>query len=553
MNITDSKCYETTNGTTLTGTVTTKAGDYILATITVRSALSLPSGWQLLYTSPVISSNQTMSFATMKTKSAGTVSITVTQAVTGRIYINLISISGILDIRVADELETVSTTESTPVSVPDKTQGDVLIWGCTAYLWTTSSPYPNWQVSPSDLTIVSLPTSTQGRQANFIDDGSGSVGNRVFTPAASTAYVVAAVRLYSSYEISGSVVYGPYSLNAITEYYGSFLTFDADMPEDTQVLVKTAVTRDTIPPSEYESVSSILSNGVVMNGVASADSVYNADVADNAFATNDTLFWRSTTNTSDHWIKYDFGSGNAQVVRRFYVRSSYNLDMGTLDSYLFQGSNDDSVWDDLDSGGVTDIYTTYLERSLDNDTTYRYYRFYVTGTKATDNRIVIHSLKMFTEKSTDSVEIPGLKKNENLNSKYLWIKVELSTSDTRFSPKLKKLDISIYDTNDKYVTLLIMNPLKRFHKVEGNLTVSYDATVGTLAGLGGPVASFEEQFTPDGLLKKPNPNDEENIEISDINASGNLIRIYYTDSKSDERIEVSDIKATGVLTHINDL
>ena len=133
------------------------------------------------------------------------------------------------------------------------------------------------------------------------------------------------------------------------------------------------------------------------------------------------------------------------------------------------------------------------------------------------------------------------------------IRVTLETSDNQLEPVLTDLWLENIEVSQDTL-LLTMNPLSRFNNVEGVLTVAYDATVGTLSGVGGPVASFSEEFAPDGLIKKPNPNDEERIEISEITGAGNLIRIYYTESKTgDDRIEISDISATGVFTHINDL
>lgn len=99
--------------------------------------------------------------------------------------------------------------------------------------------------------------------------------------------------------------------------------------------------------------------------------------------------------------------------------------------------------------------------------------------------------------------------------------------------------------------LLELEP--RFNNVVGQLTVIYDAAIGSLAGSGGQVASFKVEFTPTELLKIPNPNSEENIEVTAINATSELMRIYYTDTKSIESIELASISAFGDLIHINDL
>ncbi len=200
MAITDSKCYETTSGTTLTGTVNANAGDIVLATISHRSTFTIPTEWTKLYESTVtLSSNQKMVFAIKKVNISGEVSFTATQSSSGRIFLNLISISGLTKIELAEEYETYSTDEITSINVPNKTEGEKLIWGCSAPTWLTEGGL--WSTSPDDLDIVSLPSNVAARQANFIDKGNGNAINRSFIPNAGsgTTLVVAALRLIQEY------------------------------------------------------------------------------------------------------------------------------------------------------------------------------------------------------------------------------------------------------------------------------------------------------------------------------------------------------------------
>jgi len=83
--------------------------------------------------------------------------------------------------------------------------------------------------------------------------------------------------------------------------------------------------------------------------------------------------------------------------------------------------------------------------------------------------------------------------------------------------------------------LLIMNPLKRFNNVEGDLTVKYDASKGSLSGRGGAVESFEVSFTPEELVPKPNPYAPERITVSP-NISADFIKIYYSSRYASEKI-----------------
>lgn len=217
MSITDTKCYEVTNATTLTGTVQANAGDIVLATISHRSEFTTPSEWDKLYESIGISSSsgttQKMVFAIKKIDATGEVSFTATQSSSGRMYLNLISISGISEIESANEYEAYSTNAIKSINVPNKIEGEKLIWGCSAISWVTSGGL--WSTSPNDLDIVSLPSDVAARQANFIDKGNGSAINRSFIPNASsgTVLVISAVRLIQEYTTPKIYTSQPIMLN----------------------------------------------------------------------------------------------------------------------------------------------------------------------------------------------------------------------------------------------------------------------------------------------------------------------------------------------------
>lgn len=135
----------------------------------------------------------------------------------------------------------------------------------------------------------------------------------------------------------------------------------------------------------------------------------------------------------------------------------------------------------------------------------------------------------------------------------VWLRITLATTNTAVSPTLSNLRLVDADAPDDTI-LLTMKPLKRFHNVKGSLTVAYNAEVGNLAGKGGSVASFTIPFTPSGLIGKPNPNELENIQITEVSATGIMTSMHYTSvEEKAENIEISLITAVGTLTHINNL
>ena len=174
------------SGTSISGTVNAKAGDYVLATVSARSALTIPDSMTYLYKGNVFASNdvnQSMSFAYQKIAEDGTYTYTFKQATAGRMYLSLIVLSDIDGLSYSGKYH-IEVKSKTPVSVPEKSDGDMLVWGCSSTAWLTSdtSNSKSWITNPDDLTYIGgASNSGQSRQANFIDLGTGAV-SRTFFP-----------------------------------------------------------------------------------------------------------------------------------------------------------------------------------------------------------------------------------------------------------------------------------------------------------------------------------------------------------------------------------
>ncbi len=99
--------------------------------------------------------------------------------------------------------------------------------------------------------------------------------------------------------------------------------------------------------------------------------------------------------------------------------------------------------------------------------------------------------------------------------------------------------------------LLTFSPLSRFPTVNGDLTVSYNASLGNLAGAGGAVESFSTSFTPDGLVPEPNPNQIETVTAAP-SVTAEFLKVTYDKAYSpNEQITVAPASVTVALTHIN--
>lgn len=107
------------------------------------------------------------------------------------------------------------------------------------------------------------------------------------------------------------------------------------------------------------------------------------EAADQAFNGNSGSKWHNgnaTNRSPTDWLRYDFGAGNAQTVKRYTVISA---DVANRDpkTWTFQGSNDGSSWTTLD----TQSNQAFVNRNhantynLGNTTAYRYYQINVTA------------------------------------------------------------------------------------------------------------------------------------------------------------------------------
>lgn len=147
--------------------------------------------------------------------------------------------------------------------------------------------------------------------------------------------------------------------------------------------------------------------------------------------------------------------------------------------------------------------------------------------------------------------IPGIDPSTPLGGETLYVRAELSTTVQTSTPVLSKLRVELLDEGDDKVVVLnfARGNVNSVQNAVEQIEVTY--TVGTLAGLGGPVEPFVQTFVPSGLDPKNDPNDMEHIELA-VLAIGALKKIAYRDTQFKEHIEVG-VTASGVLTHIDDI
>lgn len=163
------------------------------------------------------------------------------------------------------------------------------------------------------------------------------------------------------------------------------------------------------------------------SGVATADTVAGAGHAAYVFDNNLTSSnnWQ-VASPYPHWLKYDFGAGNAKIVTRYrlLVNDTTTPVRGPSD-WIFQASNDTTgAWTNLDwraKVSIADsVWTSWYE--FHNITTYRFYRWYFTHGNSSDLIIRLTEAEMrgnnycTTAANDTTIHIGGL----DINTRYDW-------------------------------------------------------------------------------------------------------------------------------------
>ncbi|MEO6477605.1 RICIN domain-containing protein [Luteolibacter sp.] len=99
------------------------------------------------------------------------------------------------------------------------------------------------------------------------------------------------------------------------------------------------------------------------------------------------------------WLQYDFGSGNAQTIKRYTVTSANDLPDRDPKNWQFLGSNDGSAWTTLDTqSNQTFAYRFQLNTyPIASSGSYRYYRLNITANNGNTTSLQLAELGLFTD------------------------------------------------------------------------------------------------------------------------------------------------------------
>ena len=248
------------NGTSLTVSMKVVKDMWVLAAVSTRSDTTYPSDWTLLHESTVFDSSvsQRMAIFCKKAEQDGDVTLTVSQATSARIYVDLVGIKDIKGFAYHDGSEHAYTAQQTYFTL-QRPEYKSIIWCCSGVYWADAS---TWTCLGLPVTPISLGYKAPARQALFIDSVTGT--SRVFcsTTGASTTSCIDYVEVlgYAVQDPSSGTL--PDTPNPPVDTEGLYSIEAATLTEIADAIrTKTGKTDSIEVPDMPEEILSIQSGG----------------------------------------------------------------------------------------------------------------------------------------------------------------------------------------------------------------------------------------------------------------------------------------------------
>lgn len=157
----------------------------------------------------------------------------------------------------------------------------------------------------------------------------------------------------------------------------------------------------------------IMTSNTTPSGVASASSEFHAGTSAYKALDDDSTntYWLGSNGGVD-WLKYDFGSGNLKKIAKYTLRMNTIPEPNRAPkNWTFEGSNNDSDWDILDTQTNQINWGSGERRDFifANVTFYRYYRLNVTANNGDATYTQVRDMEMMAK------ELFEVEQGETLN------------------------------------------------------------------------------------------------------------------------------------------
>lgn len=276
--------------------------------------------------------------------------------------------------------------------------------------------------------------------------------------------------------------------------------------------------------------------------VVTSHAGWSGHVAANAFDGNEGTNWIPGYRILSCWIGLNLP--NAVNVSKLVIRSTHTHS-NWYTGWRLEGSNAGSSWTTIVTSGHTAWQQTLTHEF--SPVSFSQYRIFCTARSGDypgfslielwGDVIVPINRNAFTITGQDTLWV-------NTGGGQELVEKEYPINDvSRNGETLNEVAITLQD-----------NPLDWFRNVVGDLTVKYNAVLGNLAGIGGPVESFETTFSPDDLEPKNHPNNAETVGLDIQLPVFDFIKIEYIENDSHNETVGIDIQfPTFNLIHIDNI
>ncbi|MBW8780269.1 MAG: RICIN domain-containing protein [Verrucomicrobia bacterium] len=161
--------------------------------------------------------------------------------------------------------------------------------------------------------------------------------------------------------------------------------------------VNSAGTSANSPEDSATPISPMVNVAFGGTATVSAGTV-NGQGAAQAFDASATTKWFDGAGSTG-WVQYDFGSGNAQTIKRYTLTSADDMPDRDPKNWQFQGSNDGSTWTTLDTQSNQAFAARYQTNiySITSPASYRYYRLNVTANNGNTTSLQLAELGLWSD------------------------------------------------------------------------------------------------------------------------------------------------------------